>query len=171
MNAKIVDRVSDLERELEDMRSLERLACVNLEVAIARVQTSETQVEDSSTKFPKVVDEAAKNEIKFCSLMSSLAAFLIGKIDCVVKLTVEEDVTTDRPKIHSGHDGRHLHERDEAICESLGEKISALNELKNLSYTARDLKKDLLVAREDIAVQSSLQEQTLERVDVKLMNL
>lgn len=40
-NAKLVDRVNHLKRELETARSVERLTCVNLEVPLSRIMTSE----------------------------------------------------------------------------------------------------------------------------------
>lgn len=58
-NGKLVDRFHDLERELEDVRSIERLVCVNLKVVTTSVQTLEAKIKYADAKYTKVVGKEA----------------------------------------------------------------------------------------------------------------
>lgn len=75
-NAKLVDRVKDLERELEDGRSVKRLTCVNLVISATLVQTLEAKVNDADAKCAKMLDKAAQTEENSRSCTSSLEALL-----------------------------------------------------------------------------------------------
>lgn len=71
-NVKLVNRINDLEKDSKDVRSVERLVCVKLEVASARVKALEAQVSDADAKYAKIVDETTHTKKDLRSRMSSL---------------------------------------------------------------------------------------------------
>lgn len=67
-NAKLVDRGNDLKRTFEDVRSAERLACINQKMATAWLQTVKARERGADAKYAKMVKETAQTEmdLHFC---------------------------------------------------------------------------------------------------------
>lgn len=86
--AKIVDRVNDLEEDLKDVRSVERLACLNLEVLSTRVKTMKNQIKETVAKYAKMVDETAHSEKGLRVHTSSWESPLKAETGCVSKWLV-----------------------------------------------------------------------------------
>lgn len=71
-NENLVDQGNNLERELEDVRSVERLTCTNLEVESACRKPLEARAKSDDAKFAKIVDEKAQAAKALCTRNSSL---------------------------------------------------------------------------------------------------
>lgn len=94
-NAKSVDLVNDLDKELENVWSVEMLARVSLEMASAHIKSFEAQVKDADEKYVKMVDETAQAEKDPCSGIFSLDSSLKAKRDRVDKVVEDGIVHVD----------------------------------------------------------------------------
>lgn len=107
-NANFVDRNNDLQRELENKRLVERLACFNLEVATARKTFLESQVKNSNAKYTEIDEETAQIEENLRLRITSLGSSLKSKRDCIAhwvkdrgkEVAGDKYVLTDRPKAY-----------------------------------------------------------------------
>lgn len=140
-NAKLAYRVSDPERELEDMWSIEELARVSLEVATTRVQALEAEVKNANAKNTKVVDKATKAEKDLRFRMFLSEASLKAKRDCVVNIASDSGAPVGRPgDVEATR--RRLQERNEALREANKEWTATCSELESLRCTSRDLEEE-----------------------------
>lgn len=104
-NAKLVNRINDLEIDLEGVRSVKRLAGVNSEVALARMKTLDFQVKAADAKYGKTVDQTTQTEENFRSRTTVLKPLLRAERDyfaqlennCADKVAGDKDVLADRP--------------------------------------------------------------------------
>lgn len=113
-NAKLADRPNDLVREPKDVRSVERLVSVILEVATARVQTVEVLVKDTDAKHETVVDKTAQTEMDLRSCPFSKGLSLKAERGRVVKFAGDNDAPVDQPGEFKAK-WPHPQERDEAL--------------------------------------------------------
>lgn len=61
-NSKLVDSTVDLEKELDYVRPVEQLVCVNLEVASAYIKAIEIQVKEANLRYAKEIEETTQTE-------------------------------------------------------------------------------------------------------------
>lgn len=62
-NTIMVDTVDNLRKKLENFWSVERLTCVDLEMVVGRVRSSETDVKHVGAKYAKMMDRTAQTEM------------------------------------------------------------------------------------------------------------
>lgn len=119
---KLVGLISDLERELVDVPSLKRLACVSLELMSVGIKTLEVQVKDADAKYAKVVDETAQTKEKSPFSYYFVGVMLKAKNDCFAQLEKncvynvagDKDVLADQLGTYDAI-GSQLKERKEAL--------------------------------------------------------
>lgn len=88
-NAKSCDRINGFERKVEWVRSVERLACVILEVVSPRLKSLGAHVKKVVTKYLKTVEETThvKEERHVC--IASLESLHKAEIDCIARFEMD----------------------------------------------------------------------------------
>lgn len=175
-STKLVHRANDLKRALKDVRFVERLAYVSLEVPSACMRTLEAQVKDADAKYAKLIGKTAQTEENLRSRISSLVLLPNAgrnrnaqlRKDCVDEVTRDKNVLAYRPRAY-GAIRRQLHKRIEALREAREELTAAISEVKRLCLNAMIFDEDLSVSRADVALQSSLLEENSKQLQAKLV--
>lgn len=169
-NAKLGDRNNNPERDLKDVRFVERLACVHLELALPNIKTLKAQVNNTGPKEAKMIDKMAqaKNYFQFC--ISSWESSLEMERDCGDKVVRDKTVFVNKPGEYDVM-RRRLQERDEALMKVREKLIVVFSGLESLRCNAKDLEEMLSVPRTDMALQPLLREASRKQLDAKLMEL
>lgn len=145
-NAKLVGRANDLQRELKNVLSVEKLACVNSRVKSARVKSFETQGVENDAKYVKLVHETGQTEEDPWPRISLLDLLLKAGRDCTALLEKDRSDIIVRDKYLLGDPlGAYvaawcqIHERKEALGVARGVATAVSSQLDSLHYNATDV--------------------------------
>lgn len=126
-----------------------------------RVQALRSKRKFKVVKCTKAVDEVTQAVKDIHSWMCPLDVLLKAKEDCVFNVARDKDARLARPG-EAVDTRRRPQDRDKTLRGAQKKPTAEFRELECLRCAARVLDKGSLVARTDMAVQSSLREESLE---------
>lgn len=124
------------------MRSVGRLACVNLEVASVCIKTLEAQVKGANAEFLKMVDKTTQTKENLCARVFLLKLLLKVEKHCADIVVGNSNMLADQAKDYNGMRFR-LQEKEDALREKCEEVPAAISELEILRCNAKDFEEEL----------------------------
>lgn len=160
------------------MLLVKQLAYVNLEVALAFIKTLETQVKDANAKYAKAAEDTAQVEEDLCVRIALLELSLKAKKDriaqfekdCVDEVARDKDALADLPEAYYTIRCK-LVENEKALRKVRIELTAKTSELEELRLGGKKIEEELSVARADVALQTSLLDESRGKLNAKVSEL